>query len=276
MQKTIILKLGGSIVTQKHRDGVFVRRTLLARIAKEIHKVIKNDPELRLIIIHGAGAAGHQKAKKYHLEKGTGNDAKKICGALLIREANQKLNLAISKIFTDNNLKTIPIHTQSIITQKDGEVYSFSYTVIESALGAGFIPILYGEIVFDRALGMSICSGDTIAIHLAKRFGAEKILFASDVDGIYDKDPHIHRNAKIIRVASLKNLLSNKNIELSGSHHVDVTGGMKNKIMSLAKGGIPKTLKEVMIFNGLKNNTFIKTISGKNEGTTIIIKKNAR
>lgn len=276
MQKTIILKLGGSIITQKHRDGVFVRRKLLARIAKEIYEVTQKNSELRLIVIHGAGAAGHQTAKKYHLEKGTGNDPKKIHGALLIREANQKLNLTISKIFTDNDLKTIPVHTQSIITQKDNQVDSFSYTVIESALSAGFIPILYGEMVFDEVLGMSICSGDVIAIYIAKRFSAEKILFASDVNGIYDKDPHLYKNARIIPVASLQYLLSNKSVELSGSHHIDVTGGMKNKILSVVKNRVPKTLKEVVIFNGLKNNAFIKTISGKNEGTTITIKKNAR
>lgn len=272
MKKTIILKLGGSIVTQKHRDGVFVRRALLARIAKEICQSLRKNHGLQLIIIHGAGAAGHQTAKKYHLEKGTGNDPQKIRGALLIREANQKLNLAVSKIFTNSDIRVVPVHTQSIIIQKDNKISSCSYAVLESAINTGFIPILYGEMVFDTTLGMSICSGDIIAIHLAKHFGAEKILFASDVDGIYDQDPHIHRNAKIIRSASLKNLLSNKDVELSGSHHIDVTGGIRNKIVSIIKNGIPKTLKEVAVFNGLKNNAFTKALAGKNEGTIITIR----
>jgi len=271
MKKVIILKLGGSIITQKHRDGVFIRRTLLSRIAKEIHDVVKKNSELQLIIIHGAGAAGHQTAKKYRLEKGTGDDKKKMRGALLIREANQKLNLAVSKIFTDSGVKVVPVHTSSIIIQKDGEMASFLYTTLESAISAQFVPILYGEMVFDTTLGMSICSGDIIAIHLAKHFKAAKILFASDVDGIYDKDPHTYQNAKIIRSVLLKNLLTNKNIELSGSHHIDVTGGMRNKIASIIKNGIPKTLKEVAVFNGLKNNALTKAFAGKNEGTIIAI-----
>jgi isopentenyl phosphate kinase len=272
MKKTVILKLGGNIVTQKHRDGVLVRRTLLARIAKEIRQSVRQNPGLQLIIIHGAGAAGHQTAKKYHLEKGTSNNPQKIKGALLIREANQKLNLAVSQIFTNSGVYVVPIHTQSIIIQKDGKIASCSYAAIESTINAQFIPILYGEMVFDTTLGMSICSGDIIAIHLAKHFGAEKILFASDVDGIYDKDPHMHKNAKIIRSTSLQNLLSNKDVELSGSHHVDVTGGMRNKIVSITKNGISKTLKEVVVFNGLKNNAFTKAIAGKTEGTTITIR----
>jgi isopentenyl phosphate kinase len=271
MKKIIVLKLGGSIITQKHRNSVFVRRALLARIAKEIHGVVKKNSELQLIIIHGAGAAGHQTAKKYRLEKGTGNDKKKIHGALLIREANQKLNFAVSKIFTDGGVKIVSVHTSSIIIQKDGEIASCSYAVLESAINQAFIPILYGEMVFDTTLGMSICSGDIIAMHLAKRFGVEKILFASDVDGIYDKDPYEHQDAKIIRTVSLKNLLANKNIKLSGSHHIDVTGGMKNKIVSIIKNGIPKNLKEVAVFNGLRNNAFTKAIAEKNEGTIITI-----
>ena len=57
-KKVIILKIGGSVITQKHREGTFIRRTLLARIATEIQATLKKNPHIRPIIIHGAGAGG--------------------------------------------------------------------------------------------------------------------------------------------------------------------------------------------------------------------------
>lgn len=271
MKKTIILKIGGSVITHKHREGVFIRRGLVARIARELRGVLEKDKDLRLIVIHGAGAGGHQLAKKYHLENGTGEDVAKWRGAFLIRMASQKLNLTIAEIFIENGLRSVPVHTASIIVQKNGEIETCAYSVLDVALESNCVPLLYGEVVFDTTLGMSICSGDVSAVHLAKKYGAEKILFASDVDGIYDKDPHVHRDAKHIASVSLQDILSNKDIALAGSHHVDVTGGLRNKIVSLSKNGLPQSLKEVMVFNGLKEGAFVRALLGKSEGTIIEI-----
>lgn len=40
-KKMIILKIGGSVITQKHREGIFIRRKLLASIAEEIKMSMK-------------------------------------------------------------------------------------------------------------------------------------------------------------------------------------------------------------------------------------------
>ena len=130
---------------------------------------------------------------------------------------------------------------------------------------------LYGELVFDTELGMSICSGDTSAFFLAKKYDAEQVLFASDIDGIFDKDPHRYKDARMIQTTKLSDLLENKNIALEGSHSVDVTGGLANKISELARQGFPKSLKKVVVFNGLKSGIFENALSGLAEGTIIEI-----
>ncbi len=270
-KRVIVLKIGGSVITQKHREGTFIRRTLLARIATEIQETLKKNPHIRPIIIHGAGAGGHQLAKKYRLTEDLGNDPERWYGAFLTRQANQLLNLEIFKIFSRANLRIVPIHTASIITQRQKRIASCSFESINQALTHNCIPLLYGELVFDETLGMSILSGDTSAFILAEKYQAERVLFASDIDGIFNKDPHKNKDAKLIQVTTLKELLENKNVSLSGSHSVDVTGGLANKIAGLAKNKLPKSLRYVSVFNGLKTEAYESAFTKTNTGTTIKI-----
>ena len=121
-KKIVILKIGGSVITQKNRKGIYVRRKLLFQIADELHEVLKKNKDLQLIIIHGAGSSGHQLAKKYKLATGVRNDQKKWKGSLLTRIANQELNLEITKIFSEQGLRVTPVHTASVVIQKDGDI----------------------------------------------------------------------------------------------------------------------------------------------------------
>ncbi len=270
-KRVIVLKIGGSVITQKHREGTFIRRALLARIAMEIRGTLEENPDIRLIIIHGAGAGGHQLAKKYRLTENLGNDPERWTGAFLTRQANQLLNLELFKIFSKANLRVVPIHTASIITQRQKEIASCSFESINQTLAHNCIPLLYGELVFDETLGMSILSGDTSAFILAEKYQAERVLFASDIDGIFNKDPHTNKDAKRIQATTLRELLENKNVSLSGSHSVDVTGGLANKIAELTKNNIQKSLKYVTVFNGLKPATYKRAFTKTCEGTVIEI-----
>ena len=267
--KTIVLKIGGSVLTQKGRDSVYIRRKLLNAIAKELLAVQSMDKELKLIIIHGGGSGVHQMAEHYKLATGVNCDKRKWKGAFLTRLETQKLNLEISKIFIHAGLRITPVHTASVVVQEEGMIHSLERTVIDEALRNGCIPLLYGEMVFDTKMGMSICSGDTSAVYLANLYGAQGILFASDVDGLYDKDPYRHKDAVLITDITLVDLLANKDISLTGSHHVDVTGGLRKKITSLCGDGISKSLKEVIILNGLKEGSIKLAIEGKSTGTII-------
>lgn len=270
-ERLVILKIGGSVVTQKSRKGVFIRRTLLKHIAREIVFVLRHEPSLKLIVVHGAGSAGHQLAKEYDLVQGAGNDAKKWKGSLLIRIANQKLNLAITEIFTSAGLRIVPVHTGSVVVQKDGAPYSFDTQCIDQALSHHCIPLLYGEMVFDTTLGMTICSGDVSMVHLARRYRAERMLYASDVDGVFDADPYVHTHARMIPFITLKDIVKNAQVSVSGSHHVDVTGGLYKKIIMLGDEKLPTNLKKVVLFNGLKKGTFTKAFTDTPPGTTILL-----
>jgi isopentenyl phosphate kinase len=266
MKPLYILKIGGSVATLKNRPGVSVRRDLLRKAAEAIKDAME-EKDFHLILIHGAGAAGHQLAKKYNLAEGIGMNPKKWYGALISRIANSKLDTAIAEIFISKGLRVTSVHTASAIVQKNKKISHCNLEIIKEALRQNSIPMLYGEMVFDTKLGMSICSGDAIAPYLAEKLGAQKMFFASDIDGIFTKDPHIHKDAKIIEKINLGEI-KNK-AQISVSHNVDVTGGLMGKIEKL--GNVHhNALKSIEIFNGLREENYAKVILGKEFPHTVI------
>ncbi len=264
-----VMKIGGSVITQKHRSSVVVRRKMIESFSRDLYIYTEQHPKDRCIVVHGAGSAGHRVAHQYGLASGVGSDTNKWKGAVLARSADQRLNGIVFETMLRNKLRAIPVHTSSVIIQRDGKIVSFFLNPIREALKNGCIPILYGDMVFDENLGMSICSGDDIAAYLADKFFAKSLLFASDVDGIYDKDPHRYRKVKKIASIQLKELLNNKDVSLEGSHHVDVTGGLYNKIASLSHDYSLIGTERVVIFDGRKKHALLAVLNGEQRGTEI-------
>jgi isopentenyl phosphate kinase len=259
MKPLYILKIGGSVATHKNRLGISVRTSLMKKVALSIRQA-KKEKDFDLILIHGAGAAGHQLAHKYSLQNGTGNNPKKWEGALLSRVANGKLNVALAEIFVSGGLRVTSVHTASVITQKNRKIDDFNIQLIETALKNNCIPLLYGEMVFDHHLGMTICSGDAIASHLAKKLKVKKIFFASDIDGVFTQDPHLNKDAKLIREIDFRNL--GKNAAISKSHNTDVTNGLAGKVEQI-KSLLGSDVSAVEIFNGLEHRNYRLALLGK-------------
>ena len=63
--KTIILKIGGSIVTNKGSSKPTVNYSDLRKIAKQLARIKKT-----YILIHGAGSFGHNIVKRTGIDKG--------------------------------------------------------------------------------------------------------------------------------------------------------------------------------------------------------------
>jgi isopentenyl phosphate kinase len=272
MKSLYILKLGGSVVTHKNRPKAAVRYKLLSSIATTL-KTALDGGKIDLILVHGAGAHGHQLAKKYSLQEGINDKPERWYGSFLTRLKNQKLNTVITEIFVAGGLRITPVHTASVIIQDKKQIVTCDLAIIREALSQNCIPLLYGEMVYDRTLGMSICSGDAILPYLEKKLRAEKLFFASDIEGIFTADPHIHKNAQLIEKISLHEI--EKKAALYRSHNIDVTDGLLGKIKKLLVSHSPN-LKTVEIFNGLNADNYQKIFLKKPfPHTTISIKKHA-
>ncbi|MBN2585180.1 hypothetical protein JXA59_00830 [Patescibacteria group bacterium] len=236
-----VLKLGGSILTHKYQSGEFDPVTA-DRLAQEIRQALTSSPQ-QLILIHGAGGKVHRLANESNLKTGAITPAQ-IDGSLKTHFAVCELTQQLLPILSNHNLPVTPLPANSMFLIKNGQLEIVGAELVERALKLGLIPLLSGDMVFDDQTNFSILSGDRVATVLAQIFKAKKIIFASDVDGLYDSDPKTNPQAKLIKQAKLNNIDTTADTTSS----IDTTNQMLGKIAALMRDA--KNIS-VQIVNGL-------------------------
>lgn len=268
-KEIIIVKLGGSIVTQKHGKRPAIRRAHIKKIATLLVKFY-NPKKHSLILIHGAGSFGHLHAHTYALAEGTKNHPEKLFRATENQALDEKLNSEIATLFIQAGLPVSGMPTRALAQNKNGKLSTLEMNGIETAVKIGAIPLLHGDMVFDSAWGLSVLSGDILAAKLVDFFSAKKVFFASDVDGIFSKDPHLYKDASLIKNIRLDDV-TNGTLQLGKSHSIDVTGGLSKKFTYFKR---ISSLKNIFFFNGLVIKNFSFLFDQKDfHGTTLTIKK---
>jgi isopentenyl phosphate kinase len=259
--KPTVLKIGGSVITDK--SGELTPRTQdINRLADEI----KSANVQHLIIVHGGGSFGHPFAEKYSLNDGFKEESQRFGFA-----ETHHLMTVLNGLFMDalvwRELPAVSISPSSCIITKAGRIQCFEETPLKILLKMGFLPVLYGDTVLDAKHGFAILSGDQLVSYIATRFNAERILIGVDVDGLYNADPKVEKNAKMFKRLTL-NELKKLQDAFSKPTACDVTGGMFGKMAELlpvVEKGIP-----VKIVNATKPNYIYKALKGEEvEGTLI-------
>ena len=259
---TVILKLGGSVITFK--DGFMeANPASLSRLASEIHEAGRE----KLVLVHGGGSFGHPLAFKYKLHEGF-KDYGQLEGFSRVHLAMRKLNRIVVESILAQGLKAVGIQPSSCVITRSGRIERFETTPLEKMLELGITPVLYGDVVPDLERGFSILSGDQIASYLGIRLNAEWIILGTDVDGLYTGDPKRDPEAKLLEKVTLDGL---KKIidEIGESSTLDVTKGMYGKIMELIPA-IEKGVK-VLIVNAKERDRVLRALrSEKVRGTLIL------
>ncbi|MEB3758778.1 MAG: isopentenyl phosphate kinase family protein [Desulfurococcales archaeon] len=244
-----IVKLGGSVITEKDK-AMKINYDSLCRIGSYLRK---NMPK---IIVHGGGSYGHYIVHGI-LEKKKRLDYTDLP---LISYVMDTLNREVIKCLQDYGLPVVSFPPHSICSIKNNELECETGT-LKRIVEKGLIPVLYGDAVVSTG-GIEILSGDTLMVFLAREYGLRKLVFLTDVDGVY-----VNMDKKtIIKHLNLRDPRSQLAF-LRESNNIDVTGGMRAKIESLKN--LPSgTL--VYIVNGRKESHLSKVfVEGENPGTLI-------
>lgn len=261
----VIVKLGGSVVTLKNSLVPKPQTRVIKQLVSEIKEVVEKG--YRLVVVHGAGSYGHPLAKKYQLHKGMETQDQKV-GYSKTSLSMLTLNSLIVGEMVRVGIKPVSLPPHAFVSRVKGEWVGLDSTIIKQYLSLGFTPVLFGDAVLDDLRGSAILSGDVIVPYLAKKLKAAKVIFLSDVDGIFDKDPKRHKGAELIKVVNninIKGVL--KRFEPNGEVRADVTGEMEGKILAI-KEGMPGI--EVRVVSGLRKNSLIDGVEGKQKGTRLI------
>ena len=259
----IILKIGGSVITEKKNNVKKIKEQVLERLAGEILNA-KKKKKFSLIIIHGVGAFGHITAKEFNLDKGYKNKLQ-ISAITKIYADLKKLNLEVVKIFKKKGLNIVPFQPSSAWTLNNKRLENVNINIIKKYLDLNLVPVLHGDVLIDDKIKFSILSGDQIIYCLAKALKADRVIMGTDVDGVFDSDPKINKKARLHTIIDKHSV---KNIKINKTNIIDVTGRMRGKInelLRLAGDGIKSE-----IINISKKDILKKSITAQKITKTVI------
>jgi isopentenyl phosphate kinase len=210
----IVLKLGGSVVTEKERpetlDGPALDRAADAVAACDDS----------LVVVHGGGSFGHPAAETHGVSVETGT--RDAGAATAVHGAMTTLNRFVLDRLHDRGVPALPVHPLSAAARDADGALSLPLAAVETMLDESFVPVLHGDVVATAGEGVTVLSGDEVVARLAAGLGADRVGLCSTVPGVLDADGEV-----VTRVGSLDDAA------LGGSAATDVTGGMAGKVRTL-------------------------------------------
>ena len=209
----IVVKIGSSLLI----SGGKLNFSWLKTIAEDISQLIAQGKQV-IIVTSGAVALGRKAIGKTSGElKLEEKQAASACG-------QTQLMQGYAKAFAPLNV------AQILITFWDTERrrnYLNAKSAIETMLENGAIPIINeNDVVATSELAYG--DNDRLSARVAQMLGADLLILFSDVDGLYDKNPQQHADAKhIAKVAEITQKIE----DMAGAPLTMYgTGGMKTKI----------------------------------------------
>jgi glutamate 5-kinase len=258
--KRIVVKIGTS--TLSCQTGV--NRTYIQTLAKQIAWLIETGRQV-LIVSSGAIGMGAKQLKM----AGPVKDMKlrQACAAtgqpLLMHayhEAFSAVGLTVSQVLL----------TAEVLDKR--KTYLNLRNAIEGLLKLGAVPILNeNDCVSTAEIGTAFGDNDKLSALVASKIDADLLIMLTDIDAMYDKNPHKYPDARPIRVISE---ITDDIVKAAGSKgSTHSTGGMKTKLTA-AKIAATAGCRMVLV-NGTETDVIRRVIEGEEIGTLFLAKQHS-
>ncbi|WP_336337961.1 isopentenyl phosphate kinase [Haloarcula brevis] len=243
---TVVLKLGGSVITEKDEPETVDRAALSAAAAAIADSAVGDD----VVVVHGGGSFGHHHAAEHGVSTTEGtHDAG---GVRAIHGAMCRLNAAVVDVLADAGVPAVPVHPFSAAARDASGDLSLPTAQVRTLLDEGFVPVLHGDLVAHADAGATVLSGDELVVELAPAVAADRVGVCSTVPGVLDEGGDV-----IDRIETFEAVAS----ALGGSDATDVSGGMAGKVRALLALPAP-----AVVFGPDALPAFL---AGESPGTTI-------
>lgn len=227
----ILLKIGGSVCTDKAGGTFEIHLGHIQRIAEEITAARRYRP-FHLLIVHGAGPFGHKLVHDFGIRDGL-REAGDVDGFLATHTSVAQLNAAIVAQLNRHGVRAFPVQPSACFVSDKKRIAKAFLDPLQRLLELPeVVPVLYGDMIADISLGASVVSGDQSIAYLAQALRADVILLGTDVDGVLSGDPTRDSSASLIENLSVGTIEART--ALTGSTATDVTGGMRGKVAEFA------------------------------------------
>ncbi len=253
----VFVKAGGSWITFKDKPFSVDYRALksLANIMLRVQDAVS------VVLGHGGGSFAHPIVSLF-------SKSDQPIALVQCNKATRALNNLVSSFLAEAGVRAFSVQTSAMMSCTDGDIEAFAKPIVK-LIGKGLIPIVYGDCIVCSD-SYRIASTEEVFKALSKYIKPSRIVFLERVQGVYTKDPLIHRDAELIPVINRHNYGEVKSL-LTPSTAIDVTGGMLSKVehsLELSKSmGI-----KVIIVSGFDEESSVNAIvsGGNYKGTTVI------
>lgn len=276
MKELVFLKLGGSLITDKTKPYTPLL-DVMDDLSRQIATTLQTQPNLRLVLGHGAGSFGHVAASEYKTRDGYPQ-----ASPLTHRERDQteenywkgfaevwyqaaSLNRYMMEALRKAGLKTIALPPSSNVIASDGQVAVWETTPIRMALAAGIVPVIFGDVVFDEIRGGTILSTENLFAYLVRALHPDRVLLAGLEDAVWADFPARTRKIDRITPQSFDDIKHG----VGKSAAADVTGGMEAKVKEMLDLVQDNSGMKVQIFSGTNSENIMRALKGELLGTEI-------
>ena len=252
MGKRVVIKLGTSTLT--HRTG----RLNIRRVEKLVKIIADIQNAGNQVILVSSGSIGLGMAKLGLLERPSDTPTKQACAAV----GQCELMYLYDKQFSEYSITVAQLLLTKYVLLEDRR--KNVENALEQTIKMGVIPIVNeNDTVAIDELELEVGENDSLAATVATIAKADLLIIMSDIDGLYDKDPHTHPDAKLI---PLVERITPEVLALAdGAGSKLGTGGMITKINAAeiaTKNGI-----DMVIVNGREPENLYKIFDGVPTGT---------
>ena len=263
MPGLVFLKLGGSLITNKAKAHS-ARLYMLNQACEQIARAQADDPSLRLVIGHGSGSFGHVPATRYQTRQGVAS-VEEWLGFVEVWQAARALNIIVMKVLHKFGIPALAFPPDAQAIASDGKLVDWDVTLIRTALQNDLVPVIYGDVLFDRIRGGTILSTEELFSSLATQLAPDRILIAGTEAGVWQDYPLRQQVIPRISPANLAEI----DEQLRASEHTDVTGGMRSKVHSMMELIQNGAVQDVLIFSGIEAGNIYSSLSGRQLGTLL-------
>lgn len=270
MPELILLKLGGSLITDKTLPYT-PHLAQLDQLCTQIRAAQLADPGLVLVLGHGSGSFGHTAARQHRTRDGlpaqpTAEQAHAYWqGFAEVWLQASTLNRHVMQALHKAGIPAISMPPVAAVTAHNGKVGAWDLSPLKAALTAGLLPVVFGDVIFDTTLGGTILSTEDLFEYLAHTLQPQRILLAGLEGAVWADFPQRTQRVEKITPASFAQIKT----KVGASHGADVTGGMESKVRQMLELVQANPRLTVQIFSGESDGSLLDTLSGRNIGTLI-------
>ena len=219
-RKRVVVKVGTSTLT--HRTG----RLNIRRVENLVKTLADLQNAGHEIVLVSSGAIALGMGKLGMTKRPQDTPGKQACAAV----GQCELMYMYDKFFAEYSIVVAQVLLTKYVLLEDRRQHVVNS--MERLLSQGVIPIVNeNDTVAIDELELEVGENDSLAANVATIANADLLVIMSDIDGLYDQDPHVHEDARLI--PEVGKITDDIRDLAGGAGSALGTGGMATKIKAV-------------------------------------------